>query len=662
VRSVNDLPTISDIIGQQIEEDTAPPPIPFTISDLETPPNSLLVTATSNNQALVPNANISLGGSGTDRTLRITPLPNRSGLATITVTVNDGEGGTAVDAFVLNVGKSNDDPTISAIADAVTNEDTPTAAIAFTVDDTETAPDAITVSGTSNNTLLVPNANIVTSGTGGSRTVRVTPAANQFGSALITVRADDGAGGTATSTFLVTVNSVNDAPVNSVPGTQVISEDDPLEFSDVHGNRISISDVDAGANNILVTLIVSKGALNANTAAGVTITGNGTGTVTLAGSTSNVNVALNGLLYTPLPNSHESDSLRIITNDQGNSGSGGIKTISNTVLIIVAAVNDDPRITSPDTVTILENSTSALTVTAADPDGDVPVFSIINGPDRSLFAIGAATGALRFLVAPDFENPADSNRDNIYQVEVRVEDGNGGMATQLISVTVTNVNETAPTVRILDVTPNPRAQAVADMSLVFSEAVTGFDVSDLSLTRSTDQTVSLLPGSATLTTVDNVLWRLHGLGELTAAAGIYELTISAAGSGIQDLQGTGLAQDQKVRWTNGAGDVDGDRDFDQFDLIALLQSDRYLTGQPATWSQGDWNGDGVFNQLDILMALQTQPTHYLQGPFGASRLAARPPRGRAISTPIETVPTDASSPTGNETASDQVFAAIGTGS
>ena len=66
-----------------------------------------------------------------------------------------------------------------------------------------------------------------------------------------------------------------------------------------------------------------------------------------------------------------------------------------------------------------------------------------------------------------------------------------------------------------------------------------------------------------------------------------------------------------------AGDADMDLDFDQFDLIHVLQAAKYLTGQPATWGEGDWNGgpggypgeppagDGVFDQKDIVAALQT---------------------------------------------------------
>jgi hypothetical protein len=64
-----------------------------------------------------------------------------------------------------------------------------------------------------------------------------------------------------------------------------------------------------------------------------------------------------------------------------------------------------------------------------------------------------------------------------------------------------------------------------------------------------------------------------------------------------------------------AGDANRDGRFDQLDIVAVLQSANYMTGQPAAWSDGDWNHDGVFDQLDIVAALQTG--NYLQGTHAA---------------------------------------------
>ena len=67
---------------------------------------------------------------------------------------------------------------------------------------------------------------------------------------------------------------------------------------------------------------------------------------------------------------------------------------------------------------------------------------------------------------------------------------------------------------------------------------------------------------------------------------------------------------------SAAGDANGDRRFDQHDVVQVLQAAKYLTGERATWDEGDWNGDGVFDQLDIAEALASGK--YLQGPYAAS--------------------------------------------
>jgi hypothetical protein len=114
-------PTISDIANQSTDEDAPTSAIGFTIGDAETDPTSLRVTATSDNQALTPNANITLGGSGANRTVTITPAANQSGAATVTITVSDGVS-TASDTFVLTVNPTADAPTATFTSGATVSE------------------------------------------------------------------------------------------------------------------------------------------------------------------------------------------------------------------------------------------------------------------------------------------------------------------------------------------------------------------------------------------------------------------------------------------------------------------------------------------------------------------------------------------------------------
>ena len=71
-------------------------------------------------------------------------------------------------------------------------------------------------------------------------------------------------------------------------------------------------------------------------------------------------------------------------------------------------------------------------------------YSIDGGADAAKFNINATSGALTFKVAPDFENPGDSNKDNIYEVSVKATDAGGLASSKLVKVTVTDVSEGSP--------------------------------------------------------------------------------------------------------------------------------------------------------------------------------------------------------------------------
>ena len=98
----NTPPTISAIANVAINANTATGAIAFTVSDPESAAASLTVSATSSNTTLVPNANIVIGGSGSSRTVTVTPAFNQIGTTTITLTVSDGAL-TASTSFVLTV-------------------------------------------------------------------------------------------------------------------------------------------------------------------------------------------------------------------------------------------------------------------------------------------------------------------------------------------------------------------------------------------------------------------------------------------------------------------------------------------------------------------------------------------------------------------------------
>ncbi|NML76389.1 tandem-95 repeat protein [Rhizobium sp. S-51] len=177
----------------------------------------------------------------------------------------------------------------------------------------------------------------------------------------------DGDGDTAASSLQIAIDAVNDAPVNTVPTAQTVAEDQILTL-----NGLTVGDVDANGGNLTVTLEVDHGKLNLVTAAGLTVSGNGTDTITVTGTVAAINAAINGLKYQGLANFNGADQLKITTSDNGNTGLGGVKTDVDTVNITVSAVNDAPSL-SPDTrsVTFTENGNEARlfsNVTITDPD------------------------------------------------------------------------------------------------------------------------------------------------------------------------------------------------------------------------------------------------------------------------------------------------------
>lgn len=102
----------------------------------------------------------------------------------------------------------------------------------------------------------------------------------------------------------------------------------------------------------------------------------------------------------------------------------------------------NPVLTSPATVTTLQNTTGVVTLTATDQDGDTLIFGLTGGADQALFTLDA-TGQISFQSGQDFNNPNDANGDNRYEVEITVTDDEGGSVTQLIQVNVVKNLQTA---------------------------------------------------------------------------------------------------------------------------------------------------------------------------------------------------------------------------
>ncbi|WP_147395451.1 cadherin repeat domain-containing protein [Altericroceibacterium spongiae] len=111
------------------------------------------------------------------------------------------------------------------------------------------------------------------------------------------------------------------------------------------------------------------------------------------------------------------------------------------VTVTVDNINEAPQILTSQTISLIENRNVVADISGVDLENDQVTYAITGGNDGLLFKINSNTGALEFVDAPDYENPADSNGDNVYEVEVSASDSNGAISTRLLSVTIIDTNE-----------------------------------------------------------------------------------------------------------------------------------------------------------------------------------------------------------------------------
>jgi hypothetical protein len=105
--------------------------------------------------------------------------------------------------------------------------------------------------------------------------------------------------------------------------------------------------------------------------------------------------------------------------------------------------NDAPSFQSDGNLSVYENQTFVYEFNATDPDGDDLTYSILYGPDASLFDLNQSSGSLTFFSPKDYEAPEDNNTDNFYQLTIQVADSGAPVSLNL-NIEVTDVFENAP--------------------------------------------------------------------------------------------------------------------------------------------------------------------------------------------------------------------------
>ena len=122
---------------------------------------------------------------------------------------------------------------------------------------------------------------------------------------------------------------------------------------------------------------------------------------------------------------------------------GGL-TDTVTVTITVEDVDETPVVSGPTSLEFDEGtSTGASLATFTSTDPDLKGIGLdLSGADREDFTL-SNRGVLTFNEDPNFEEPADSNRDNRYQVTLEAREQGDGASVGILNVTirVTNVDE-----------------------------------------------------------------------------------------------------------------------------------------------------------------------------------------------------------------------------
>jgi hypothetical protein len=280
---------------------------------------------------------------------------------------------TTVDGVRMFITGDITHPTISnAPGNQTILEDNNTGFLPFTVGDETTAAGSLTLSATSSNESLVPVGNIQFSGSGASRTVRVTPVANQNGGPVtITVTVRDAALNATSFTFDVNVTSVNDVPSFAKGANQTILMN-ALQQS-IAGWATAISPGPANESGQAISFQVTNNTNSALFSAGPAIAADGT------------------LTYTPATGAFGVATVTIRVQDSGGTANGGIDTSATQTFTITVLPTLQVSSLLPTTTGVVVNFNREIdhtTLNLYDVQGGT-----FGAADITL--VGATVGAIR---------------------------------------------------------------------------------------------------------------------------------------------------------------------------------------------------------------------------------------------------------------------------
>lgn len=246
--TVSEIPSYTVTAGESFSVD-------FTVSDVETPVDSLEILVDSSESVMIPNANLTLTGSGATRTLTVQTETGLTGRALVSVLVVDGSHGTAVEPFHVDIYPDGDPPPppegetapVALHPSFSTDEDTP---FEFDLSSVVTDPDdpieALTFS-------IDPEWLGEIEALPDGRTARFTPTENLYGTNDFWFSVTDPAGQTTWASVTITVNPINDAPTANGGSYQAVEDDDVWIFV---GDLVD--DVETDLQNLVIQVDSSQ--------------------------------------------------------------------------------------------------------------------------------------------------------------------------------------------------------------------------------------------------------------------------------------------------------------------------------------------------------------------------------------------------------------------
>jgi VCBS repeat-containing protein len=370
-----------------------------------------------------------------------TPAANYHGPDSFTYVASDGGLSSNTVTVTLTINPVNDLPVISEGASITVNMDEDGASLPFslTLHATDVDGDTLTWS------ILTPAAHGAASagGTGASKAIGYTPAANYNGSDSFAVQVLDGHGGLDSIQVNLAIAAVNDAPLLDKPGDLTINEDAAQQTVNLSG----IGDGDMEITQVLAVSAVSS-ATGIIPNPQVTYTSpNATGT----------------LMFTPVANANGEATITVAVSDNGSGTPPNVNTISKQLIVRVTPVNDPPA-GANQTVTTLEDERYSFSLADfgfSDPN-DNPANNFSRVKITSLVAQGAlklddvAVTAGQFVTKAQltagslsFTPAANANGAPYTSFTFQVEDdggtANGGVnldpTANMLTIYVTAVND-----------------------------------------------------------------------------------------------------------------------------------------------------------------------------------------------------------------------------